>query len=257
MPDDLAQMDTTIASYSLKLGMLWRRFRNRVPGIVASSRELAEPSVRADIFEAQIDAELERGIYAPAKRIVSGHIPMAYSQGRARSGQLMRTWNIQAPVGPGYRDADIVAALESRNMALIKGLGDETKKNMQTTLNQAIIDGKGYAETARLIRDEAEMTRARAETIARTEAMAAYSTAAKKNYAENGVSRVKWIKSRQEGVCEICEGYADQESFSIDSVPEQPAHPNCRCIIVPVRTDNNDDMTIDEAVKIIEEKLSR
>lgn len=54
---------------------------------------------------------------------------------------------------------------------------------------------------------------------------------AKKNvkYAD----KVMWVTELDERVCEECAGL-EGELFDADDVPECPAHPNCRCRIIPI-----------------------
>lgn len=81
--------------------------------------------------------------------------------------------------------------------------------------------------------------RTRAEMIASTETTRAFAEANKIAYQETGVvDKVEWRTSEDERVCPICGPLADKRD-SIDDpqfggVGIPPAHPRCRCWIVPV-----------------------
>jgi SPP1 gp7 family putative phage head morphogenesis protein len=48
------------------------------------------------------------------------------------------------------------------------------------------------------------------------------------------VEKVEWLSATEDDrVCDECEALNGQ-IFDIDSVPEIPVHPNCRCCTAPV-----------------------
>lgn len=75
-------------------------------------------------------------------------------------------------------------------------------------------------------------SRQRAETIARTEVTHAYARGNREAWGARGVSQVSWRTRVDEMVCSICGPLHDQ-NFPVDSDVIPPAHPGCRCWIVP------------------------
>ena len=76
----------------------------------------------------------------------------------------------------------------------------------------------------------------RALTIATTEMARATSVASLDSYQEFGLEQVEWLALDP---CEICAGNEDAGAVNVgDEFPsgdtEPPAHPNCRCSLVPV-----------------------
>jgi HK97 family phage portal protein len=79
----------------------------------------------------------------------------------------------------------------------------------------------------------------RAEMIGRTETATAYSMASVETYKENGIDQKEWITAGDDKVSDECQenqawgaiGIDDQFPSGDDS---PPAHPNCRCAVLPV-----------------------
>jgi SPP1 gp7 family putative phage head morphogenesis protein len=87
---------------------------------------------------------------------------------------------------------------------------------------------------------DGEMGDAKALTIARTETIRASNEGALDRYAEAGVTEKEW-SADGEGTCEVCDGLDGQQiSLEDDFVTDDgavsgpPAHPNCRCSVLPV-----------------------
>ena len=93
-----------------------------------------------------------------------------------------------------------------------------------------------------LERERQKLLRDRRETIARTEAREATSTAREVEALARGAKWKHWITTADERLCDICAGNeADgvipaDESFS-DGSMKAPAHPNCRCSVAYVTTE--------------------
>lgn len=89
-----------------------------------------------------------------------------------------------------------------------------------------------------LINDlEPAFGRTRAERVAATEVTRAYAEGSTRTYQESGVvQKVEWATARDERVCIICgplEGKTAPVGSQIGGY-YPPAHPNCRCWILPV-----------------------
>jgi len=91
--------------------------------------------------------------------------------------------------------------------------------------------GWGTAKTARQLRQALGTTKSKAETIARTEVMSAYNDAAKARYAEAGISYLQWIVAPSETLCSFCLARNMRVYEAKDVI--MPAHPRCRCTVVP------------------------
>ena len=122
---------------------------------------------------------------------------------------------------------------------LIKGLGDTTKDKLRKTLAEGIANGEKIPSLASRVSgvyDEAKGYRSK--MIARTETIASSNQGALQAYDQSGVVKKKeWLA--ESDACDICLAIAARPPVKLHSsfsggfdVP--PAHPNCRCTILPV-----------------------
>jgi len=72
----------------------------------------------------------------------------------------------------------------------------------------------------------------RAQLIARTEVTHMFAQGNRTAFAARGVERVTWRTKADELVCPIC-GPLDGQQFPVDGSEVPPAHPGCRCWVVP------------------------
>jgi len=63
--------------------------------------------------------------------------------------------------------------------------------------------------------------------------MRAYNQVNKDQFRKHDIASVEWLAAIDERTCDVCGAHHGQR-YSIDKHPEIPAHPNCRCILVPV-----------------------
>lgn len=151
---------------------------------------------------------------------------------------------------PGNRAAALLvrpsgkfAQLLETGRAGIKGMNDTTLDRVGTLLADSLESGKAYSDLARnLLKDQITSRvvtdASRATTIAVTEMSRALNTATVDNYNSFGVEKVEWL-AIDTGVCDICPANEAQGPIPIGEMfesgdTEPPAHPNCRCTILPV-----------------------
>ena len=72
----------------------------------------------------------------------------------------------------------------------------------------------------------------KADMIAATETTRAFAEGNKTYWGSVGVEKIKWHTAADELVCEEC-GPLDGQVFPIDEAPPCPAHPRCRCWLMP------------------------
>jgi len=76
--------------------------------------------------------------------------------------------------------------------------------------------------------------------------MSAYNGAARSRYEQSGVAYLQWIATPAEGTCSLC--YArNTKVWKIAEAPSVPAHPRCRCTILPVSSLDQIDTAFYEA----------
>ena len=92
--------------------------------------------------------------------------------------------------------------------------------------------------------------------IARTELAHIQTQAAKKRYEDYGVQEVEIWAEKDERQCEIC-GKLHQKKYPIGAAVPIPAHPRCRCCIIPMieyrAVDGTIDIKVDEFVPCLKD----
>jgi SPP1 gp7 family putative phage head morphogenesis protein len=105
------------------------------------------------------------------------------------------------------------------------------------TLNEellhCVVTGKKTNELKDLLQKRFDVSFKQADTLVRTEMTHIQTIAAHKRYIDAGVSQFEVWASKDERRCEIC-GKLHKKRYPIGVKPPIPAHPNCRCTILPV-----------------------
>lgn len=118
---------------------------------------------------------------------------------------------------------------------------------LQQTLNDNLIDcvvtGKKSTELKNILQEEFEVSYRRADSIVRTEMAHIQTQAAQQRYKDSGITEVEVWADLDERRCDIC-GELHETRHNINGAMPVPAHPNCRCVVIPVVEENNQLMVI-------------
>lgn len=113
---------------------------------------------------------------------------------------------------------------------------DDTNR-LANVLNDQLIycvtTGKKTSELKNLLQKEFNVSYNRADSIVRTELSHIQNTAAQKRYEDYGIKEMMVWADADERRCEVC-GALHEKKYLISSQVPIPAHPRCRCSIVPV-----------------------
>ena len=105
------------------------------------------------------------------------------------------------------------------------------------TLNEGLIhivaSGKKNRELKQLLQERFNVSYSRADALVRTETAHIQTQAARKRYEDYGVEMVQVWADPDERRCEVC-GELHKKKYPVGSALPIPAHPRCRCCIVPV-----------------------
>lgn len=156
--------------------------------------------------------------------------------------------------------APVLASIQKSTARMARNFNDETLELLNNTLAEAIQNGESIGEIKGRINDiYGDVNGYRSERIARTETLKASNNASVWAYKQTGyVTGKQW--SVNPDACDQCEEFDGKtlpldESFleigqsytvgegedaqtytnDYDTIEEPPLHPNCRCVIVPVR----------------------
>lgn len=147
------------------------------------------------------------------------------------------------PAAALVRPPNGLKKLLDKSGATVKEINGTTLDRVGTLLADSLNSGASYDSLARnLLRDTITSSvikdSARAQMIAVTEMSRALNTSTVDNYGTFGVEKVEWL-AIDTGTCEICPANEAQGPIPIGEMfesgdTEPPAHPNCRCTILPV-----------------------
>lgn len=108
---------------------------------------------------------------------------------------------------------------------------------LQQALNDGLIDcvltGKKASELKQALQDCFGASFTNADMIVRTEMAHIQTQAAKQRYEDSGIREVEIWASKDERRCKVC-GELHKNRYPIGAAVPLPAHPRCRCCILPV-----------------------
>lgn len=108
---------------------------------------------------------------------------------------------------------------------------------LQQELNDNLIDclltGKSTSDLKTILQNRFGVSYSRADSIVRTEMAHIQTQAAKKRYEDAGITEVEVWADKDERRCDVC-GNLHKKRFPIHGAMPIPAHPKCRCTIIPV-----------------------
>lgn len=110
---------------------------------------------------------------------------------------------------------------------------DKLQQALNDELLHCLITGKKTSDLKKRLQREFGVSYKRADTLARTEIAHIQTEAARERYINYGLQEVEVLADYDERRCDIC-GKLHKKRFPIGGKMPVPAHPNCRCCIVPV-----------------------
>ena len=180
---------------------------------------------------------IEVTITIPGTGIVRKFTTRAYTTGGYRSSQFLNSLGIKAVFSILPADQAALDILITRDLSGLKGITDEMSKQIMAEITDGMLRGDSMDKVAKAIDDRIDsIGRARAETLARTETMKAFNEGSLTQYDKHGITEVEWLAAPGERTCDECMSL-DGQRFPIDSKPDCPLHPNCRCVLLPVIPD--------------------
>lgn len=109
--------------------------------------------------------------------------------------------------------------------SLVNMLNDE--------LLHCVITGQKTSYLKKQLQETFNVGYSRADTLVRTEMSHIQNQAAKKRYEDYGITQFQVWADKDERRCDIC-GKLHKKVYGINETVPIPAHPNCRCSIIPV-----------------------
>jgi SPP1 gp7 family putative phage head morphogenesis protein len=205
-----------------------------IKALLDKTRRLQEPVLflSVDEFDKQLKETMDREVVLKTRDEVAKMIEQAARSGGIRAGDFLKTSGLVGVVGIPT-DELAIKVLVDRAGSKITGMTDEMRKKIVDVVSDGMLKGKSPEDIAKMIDEEVDSGKDRARMIARTESMYAFNTAAKLQYEKFNVQKVRWLTAYDDRTCAECASL-DGKEFDIDEVPDCPAHPNCRCVLLPV-----------------------
>ena len=110
---------------------------------------------------------------------------------------------------------------------------DRLREVLNDKLIECVITGKKSTELKKILMEEFQASYRQANSIARTEIAHIQTQAARDRYIDAGIEQVEVWADKDERRCDIC-GKLHRKKFPVWGAMPVPAHPNCRCCVIPV-----------------------
>ena len=113
----------------------------------------------------------------------------------------------------------------------------ENTERLAQALNDELINcvasGKKTTDLKNMLQERFNVSYSAADSLARTELAHIQTQAAKQRYTDYGIQEVQVWADEDERRCEVC-GKLHKKIYPIGAAMPIPAHPRCRCCIIPV-----------------------
>lgn len=113
-----------------------------------------------------------------------------------------------------------------KNMTLLQ-------ETLEEGLLESVVTGKKTSDLKKTLQQRFNVSYTRADTLVRTEMAHIQTEAAKQRYNDYGIKEVEIWADPDERTCEVC-GKLHRKKYPVGAQVPIPAHPRCRCCIVPV-----------------------
>ncbi|MDD5081763.1 MAG: hypothetical protein PHU08_00175 [Dehalococcoidales bacterium] len=193
-------------------------------------------------FSGDFDALIDPILIAFRRQIrlnIASHLVRAYLQADAQMVSWGRT-KLGLPIlyeGPPIQRA--IDWAQDHCAKLVTKMDEETKTRLAKVISDGINNKRGIDGLTRDIRKEfADMSRTRAELIAKTETRQALTHAAQERMEDLGVTGKEWVlgSGGEGGNCDDCRRNASVGVIPVTSdfpIPQDEIHPGCTCAVAP------------------------
>jgi SPP1 gp7 family putative phage head morphogenesis protein len=107
------------------------------------------------------------------------------------------------------------------------------QETLNTTLVDCVIAGVKPTQLKQQLQERFGVSYSRADTLVRTEMSHLQNQAARQRYEDYGIQQVEVWADKDERRCEVC-AKLHQTRYPVGGAMPIPAHPNCRCSLIPV-----------------------
>ena len=110
---------------------------------------------------------------------------------------------------------------------------DKLQQALNDNLINCVLTGKKPTELKQMLMRDFNVSFNNADTIVRTEMAHLQTQAAMQRYEDYGITEVEILADKDERQCEVC-GKLHKKRYPTNANVPIPAHPRCRCSVIPV-----------------------
>ena len=223
---------------------------SEVAPVARSSFSAKQEDYWEDYFRIDPDAVGREPMPDPRNELIENLREFIRSQGPEAGAEALLTFLLSTK-DMQDRWRFVSATMISR----LRGLTEEMRADLLDMIREGMINGLNPREVAVEVVRQLGISVRRASAIARTEMMRAHNSALIAQYRAAGIEGVEilveWLTAGDDRVCPVCESYGGK-IFRIDDIDGKlPAHPNCRCVPVPVVVTPGKEEEMYEQVSVI------
>lgn len=141
------------------------------------------------------------------------------------------------PVTFELKNVEILKGIEATSKLVLSGVDETTTSWIADQIMAGRDAGLSNADISSNIRDSVPPTyEGRADRIVRTETARMVGHSEQQTATKNGASHKDWVTVADGAVCEDCMMNEDAGTIGLESIfpsgdSQEPAHPNCRCLV--------------------------
>ena len=110
---------------------------------------------------------------------------------------------------------------------------NKLREALNESLIECVLAGANPATLREKLMADFNVSFHRADSVVRTEIAHIHTQATQERYKEYGIKEVEVLVDKDERTCPICSKLIGKR-FNINGAMPVPAHPNCRCAIIPI-----------------------
>jgi SPP1 gp7 family putative phage head morphogenesis protein len=110
---------------------------------------------------------------------------------------------------------------------------NKLREVLNDELVSCIVSGKKTSDLKKMLQERFGVSFSAADSLVRTEMAHIQTQAAKQRYEDYGIQQFEVWADPDERTCEVC-GKLHKKIYPVGANPPIPAHPRCRCTIIPV-----------------------
>lgn len=230
-----------IKYYSHTMKTIMAQFENTYLRVVESAMNYNRQPTPADLYKLDSYWQLQNQLAEELKKLGA-------KQENLYSKNFMNLWervykNVALPSGGTYSTIDKTQALQMINQVWCadgQSWSNRIWKNTELLrealnegLTESVIAGVNPDKLKDRLMEQFNVSYNRADSIVRTEMAHIQTKAAEQRYKDAGLKKVQIWAKEDERLCKICGKLHEKEYTLGENIPV-PAHPRCRCCIVPV-----------------------